>query len=63
MDVYFTLHDIRRSFSVIIIDKHVTIYRIETRDKIWEGIVKDIFIGKNYLNEILDLDCNGNTIY
>ena len=51
---YFTLDNYRKHFSVVIIDNNVTIFRIENRDKIWEGLVKNIFIGKSCLNEMTD---------
>ena len=52
---YFTLDNYRKHFSVVIIDNNVIImfvFRIENRDKIWEGLVKNIFIGKSCLNEM-----------
>ena len=49
---YFTLNNYRKHFSVVIIDNNVTVFRIENRDKIWEGLVKNIFIGKSCLNEM-----------
>ena len=50
---YFILDNYRKRFSVIINNNYVYIFRIENRDKIWEGLVKDIFIGKSYLNEMI----------
>ena len=49
---YFTLDNYRKHFSVVVIDNNVTVFRIENRDKIWEGLVKNIFIGKSCLNEM-----------
>ena len=66
---YFTLDNYRKHFSVVIIDNNVTIFRIENSDKIWEGLVKNIFIGKSCLNEMTeysgakdDSKWDGNTI-
>ena len=66
---YFTLDNYRKRFSVVINDNNVTIFRIKNRDKIWEGIVKDIFIGKSCLNEMTEFSgarndsiWDGNTI-
>ena len=67
---YFTLDNYRKHFSVVIKNNNVTIFRIEIRDKIWEGLVKDIFIGKSCLNEMNeysgardDSKWDGNTIF
>ena len=69
MNNYFTLDNYRKHFSVIINDNNVIIFRIENRDKIWEGEVKDIFIGKSCLNEMTEFSgarddsiWDGNTI-
>ena len=66
MENYFILDNYSKRFSVIINNKYVYIFRISNRDKIWEGLVKDNFIGKNYLNEMdeifYDPDLDGNTI-
>ena len=66
---YFTLHNYRKHFSIVINGNNVSIFRIENRDKIWEGTVKDIFIGKCCLNEMTefseardDSKWDGNTI-
>ena len=52
MENYFILDNYRKIFSVIINNNYVCIFRIENRDKIWEGLVKNIFLGKSYLNEM-----------
>ena len=54
MQNYFTLHNLRKVFSVVIVDKHVSVFRIENECKIWDGIVKNTFIGKNCLNEMTE---------
>ena len=60
MENYFILDNYRKRFSVNIINNYVHIFRIENRDKIWEGLVKDIFIGKSYLNEMTEYSGAGN---
>ena len=54
MENYFTLDNYRKRFSVIINNNYVYIFRIDNRDKIWEGLVKNIFIGKSCLNEMTE---------
>ena len=69
MENYFILDNYRKRFSVIINNNYVYIFRIENRDKIWEGIVKNVFIGKSCLNEMTEFSgarndsvWDGNTI-
>ena len=35
-------------------NKYIHIFRIENSDKIWDGLKKDIFIGKSCLNEMTE---------
>ena len=66
MENYFILDNYRKRFSVIINNNYIYIFRISNRDKIWEGLVKNIFIGKSCLNEMDEIfynpDLDGNTI-
>ena len=66
MENYFILDNYRFRFSVIINNNYIYIFRISNRDKIWEGLVKNIFIGKSCLNEMDEFfynsDLDGNTI-
>ena len=54
MEVYFTLDNYRRRFSVIINNLNISIFRIENRELIWEGNVLNIFIGKSHLNDMTE---------
>ena len=45
MENYFILDNYRLRLSVIINNNYIYIFRISNREKIWEGLVKNIFIG------------------
>ena len=66
---YFTLDNYRKHFLVVINDNNFAIFRNQNGDKIWEGLVKDIFIAKSCLNEMTEFSgarddsiWDGNTI-
>ena len=51
MEFYLTLDNYHKRLSVFINKNYVYIFRVYDRDKIWEGFIQQIFIGKSYINE------------
>ena len=66
MEFYFTQNNNKSYFLVIINNLRVDIIRIDNRQKIWSGIVKNIFIGEhhllNSLHEYTIVSEQGNSI-
>ena len=54
MENYFTLANCRRLFSVFFNNKFIHNFRSENRDKIWDGLMKDIFIGESCMSELIE---------
>ena len=54
MEVYFPKDNCRQSFLVTNNNLNISIFRIETRELIWEGNVLNIFIGKSHLNDMTE---------